>query len=571
MVTEGLWPTITKNREGTPSVDKYPHTIVVMEVTWGMAKIVDRIVIENFKCYRNFDLSLANPLTLIVGDNEAGKSTLLEAIHLCLTQQLYGRPIAYELSPYLLNKECVREYTQALRAGQRATPPKILIEVYLCDLPQFADLKGTNNSKRLDVPGIRMQLEFDESYVSEYESYVSDPAQVGSVPTEYYRAYWYSFAGNVITRRSIGVSTTFIDTTTIRLQSGSDHYIRTIIEESLDAKERAGLALAYRQLKEEFAKASTLTRINTRLQAEKGAVTDKTLQVSIDVSRQAGWEANLTSYLDDIPFQFVGKGDQSILKMLLALDRSIQESHVILIEEPENHLSYATMASLVNKIQDRCKDKQVLIATHSTFVLNKLGLDKVVILGKTQKAVSLSHLSAGTQEYFRKLPGYDTLRLAVAKKVILVEGASDELFVQRAFRQVHGVLPIARGIDVISVRGLSFKRFLEIGNLAEATMVVITDNDGDYERNVEERLAGYIDKPGTRICYDKRNDLRTLELQIIDANPLGLLNEALGTTCGTKEELQKYMLDNKVDCALKLFDFQGEIGVPQYIMDAVHD
>ena len=39
--------------------------------------------------------------------------------------------------------------------------------------------------------------------------------------------------------------------------------------------------------------------------------------------------------------------------------------------------------------------------------------------------------------YFKKLPGYDTLRLVLAKRVILVEGPSDELVVQRAYRDAH--------------------------------------------------------------------------------------------------------------------------------------
>ena len=37
-----------------------------------------------------------------------------------------------------------------------------------------------------------------------------------------------------------------------------------------------------------------------------------------------------------------------------------------------------------------------------------------------------------TFEFFKKVAGYDTLRLILCKKSILVEGDSDELVVQRA-------------------------------------------------------------------------------------------------------------------------------------------
>ena len=36
--------------------------------------------IENYKCYENVDVEFNNSTNIIVGNNEAGKSTILEAI-----------------------------------------------------------------------------------------------------------------------------------------------------------------------------------------------------------------------------------------------------------------------------------------------------------------------------------------------------------------------------------------------------------------------------------------------------------------------------------------------------------
>jgi len=138
--------------------------------------------------------------------------------------------------------------------------------------------------------------------------------------------------------------------------------------------------LTYRELKQSFSEDESLKRINDQLKAGKGNISDKDLTVSIDISQRTSWEASLTSYLDDIPFQYIGKGDQSILKTLLALDRKAGDTHIILIEEPENHLSYSTMNKLISMIGEKCGGKQLFITTHSTFVLNKLGLDKVIDL-----------------------------------------------------------------------------------------------------------------------------------------------------------------------------------------------
>jgi len=78
-------------------------------------------------------------LNIIVGNNECGKSTLLEAIHLTLSGQLNGRPLVTELHPYLFNQTTVREYIDALQAGKAAPPPAILIEAYFADIPKLAE------------------------------------------------------------------------------------------------------------------------------------------------------------------------------------------------------------------------------------------------------------------------------------------------------------------------------------------------------------------------------------------------------------------------------------------------
>ena len=531
--------------------------------------MLKKIYVEHFKTLDRLELAFNDDFNIIVGDNETGKSTLLEAIGMALTGQLYGRYIAAELSPYLFNKRVVDKYIQQLRKGNSVKPPSILIELYLKETPETAKFKGSNNTARENATGVSLRIEFDDNYKDEYEKYISDPSKIVSVPSEYYAVNWYSFAFNNITKQSLPINTTLIDTATIRLQNRTDYYIHEIINDSLTPKERTQLALTYRQLKQSFSEDDSLKRINTQLRTGKGKVSDKDLSVSIDISQRTSWEASLTSYLDDIPFQYIGRGDQSILKTLLALEKKADGTHVILIEEPENHLSYSTMNKLINMISEKCQGRQVFITTHSTFVLNKLGLDRVILIGNDLQTLSLKDLSPDTQKYFKKLPGYDSLRLLIAKKGILVEGSSDELFVQRAYRQIHGKLPINDGIDVICVRGSSFKPFLEIAKITKKDVVVITDNDKDYQRNVEKKYSEYLAVPNIKINYDKDNNAPTLEHQIVKCNELKTLTSILGSDKKTKEELIEYMVSNKTEWALRIFDTSQDIRIPKYIGDAI--
>jgi putative ATP-dependent endonuclease of the OLD family len=531
--------------------------------------MIERLIVQNFKIFgAKFALSLNKDLNILVGDNESGKSTILEAITLALTKKIGGRPIEYEITSHIFNQQCVRTYVADCRAGKNPALPVLFVELYLADIEEVQSLCGTNNSRKEDCPGVRLEITFDEDYRVEYATLLEDSSQIRTVPAEYYRAHWQSFAGQELTSRSLKILSSYIDATTIRLQSGADSYLQNIISGSLDSKEKVALSVAYRKLKEQFSDEPAIARINAKLTANQGAISKKALAMTIDTSQRSNWETNLIPHLDDLPFPLIGKGEQSTIKTLLALHNKGGESQVILIEEPENHLSFSNMHRLLVRIEEKCAGKQIIIATHSAYVLNKLGIEKVILLHDC-KTFSLANLSVETQSYFKKLSGYDTLRLILAKKAILVEGPSDELIVQKSYRSKHAKLPIQDGIDVINVRGLSFARFLEIATELNKEVVVVTDNDGNYEQNVETKYLEYSGNANIKICASKDNSAKTLESQIVRCNELSLLNRVLGKKCKDGASLADYMVKNKTECALKIFESAESIKIPAYIENAV--
>ena len=460
------------------------------------------------------------------------------------------------------------QYVRAVKEGGNPALPKILIELYLAESDELQYLRGSNNSEKTDAVGIKLEIEFDEDYREEYGKLLEDRAKIKALPAEYYRVHWYSFANTAITARSLPIGLSHIDATTIRLQSGTDYYLHNIISDGLTPKERVALSIAYRNLKEQFSNEPSIKAINQGLTQKKSAITDKDLAIALDVSQKTNWEANLIPYLDDLPFQFIGKGEQSALKIMLALERQVSDCNVILIEEPENHLSFSSMSHLISKIKDKCAGRQIIIATHSAYVLNKLGIEKVIFLHGNNTS-SLTHLSPDTQNYFQKLSGYDTLRLILAKKAILVEGPSDELIVQKAYLLKHGKMPLDNGVDVLNVRGLSFSRFLDIAKELKKNVVVVTDNDGDYQTRVIAKYAQYANIPTIRICADSDNTAETLEPQIAKCNGLAVLNKIFGTAFADVATLVEYMKNNKTECALKILVTDEVIVIPKYLQDAV--
>jgi predicted ATP-dependent endonuclease of OLD family len=196
-----------------------------------------------------------------------------------------------------------------------------------------------------------------------------------------------------------------------------------------------------------------------------------------------------------------------------------------------------------------------------------MGLESVLLFNGTT-AITLSDLTKDTTDYFLNLSGYNTLRLILAKEVILVEGPSDELVVQRAYKDAHGIAPIEDGVDVITVNSLAFKRFLEISKKLEIKTSVVTDNDGDLPA-LAKKYAEYADVECVDVYFGDDPEIKTLEPQILSANNRDVLNNVLGTTHETDIALLSYMEKNKTKCALKIFQSETVITMPEYIQNAI--
>ncbi|WP_197701965.1 ATP-dependent nuclease [Candidatus Endomicrobiellum trichonymphae] len=291
------------------------------------------------------------------------------------------------------------------------------------------------------------------------------------------------------------------------------------------------------------------------------------------------------TYFNGIPFHQIGKGEQCLISTNLALaHKRAKESNLILIEEPENHLSHTKLNQLIKSINDKCKEKQIIITTHNNFVANKLKLKNLILLNEEKDkrtSSSFNSLEEETYKFFEKLPGYETLRMILCKKAILVEGASDELIIQRAFMDKNNnALPIEKEIDVISVKGLAFKRFLDVAKMIKKPVAVVADNDGNFEKNIENKYKGYKQDEFIKIFADKRVEFPTLEPQIADANKdednLKLLCKVLQINSSkyhTPKSVADYMEQehNKTECALKIFNANAKekIKYPDYINNAI--
>lgn len=541
---------------------------------------IEKVTIENFKSFKDrFEVSFNDGVNILVGNNESGKSTILEAVHLALTGILNGRYLRNELSQYLFNIIAVDEYLASLKTEEKLSPPAICIQVFIAgeECPSLGLIEGSGHDEGTDRRyGIRYAVEFDPAYANSYEALIN-AGNVESLPIEFYTVKWTAFSRDSITSRNIPLKPALIDSSLARYQNGSDIFISRIVRNSLSEDDKVAISQAHRKLRQDFMDDESVKAVNTKISGED--VTNKPIQISVDMATQNAWEASLMTYLDRVPFHYIGKGEQSIVKASLALSHDkAEEASVLLIEEPENHLSHTKLNELLKRISSRSEGKQVIVTTHNSFVANKLGLNNLVLLNN-HSTLRLNELSGETFRFFQKLNGYDTLRLILCERAILVEGDSDELVVQRAYMDANdGRLPIEANIDVVSVK-LAFLRFLEIAERLDLRVDVITDTDGDLDA-IQRKYVDYIGdnkKPNINIYFDEEIDegdiegfnYNTLEPKLLKANDLAALNRVFGKTYEDENALLIHMQANKTECALKIFEATESINYPAFISNAV--
>lgn len=533
---------------------------------------IKKLVIKNYKSIARATIELNEDINIFVGENDSGKSTILEAVSIVTTGKLNGMAFEKQIKVNLFNQLVREKYINSLSDTDIIEPPQIIIEAYL----DIEDKKysGTNNELREDCPGIRVELAFNDAYTDIYKNMLKDK-EIFDIPVEFYTVSYQYFSSEPVVYRFSPIKGVFIDTTRKDYSYIVDKFVANNITTYLNQQERTDLSTAYRKSRHDFQNNVVVKQLNKSI-SKNVKIDNKEVSIDLHEDTVDEWKNQMSIRVEKIPFENIGFGTQNTIKIELAIKNSSEQVNIVMMEEPENNLSYTNMTKLVKRVIES-NGKQVFISTHSSYVANKLDLGKIFLLN-TGKIKALNQLSKETKRYFKKLPGYDTLRIVLAEKVVLVEGPTDELIFQRAYIDEHGVVPIANGIDVIVVDALAFKHYCDIAILLDKKVIIITDNDGDIKTNIQNKYTDYLGKGNLNFIYEKDENLNTIEPSVLEVNcdngiPSDVFKEVISKKKSmmskNKQEILSFMEKNKVEWAMRVFDSEKKINYPEYIKNAI--
>lgn len=532
---------------------------------------INKLKIINYKLFQNVTIEMNDNMNIFVGENDSGKTTILEALAMVLTGKTNGSNISNRVNLDWFNAKVRKDFIEAVETGNTPILPTIEIEAYFLapeeDEVAIKKFKGTNNSLHEDTEGVKVEIIFDAQYASAYKQLLKE-GKVKDIPIEYYKVNYRSFANPEYYAQTTAKKVACIDTTKKDYGPVLSRFVSSSINEYLTEEDLTELRHAYRANRHEFTENQAVKRLNDKLQ-QSHSFEGKAISLNLRESGIDEWKGDMTISLDGIPLENSGFGTQNMFKSEIFLLQN-SDVDILIIEEPENNLSYANMSILISKLSDST-GKQLFISTHSSFVANKLGLQYLHLV-TNESTMPFKKLSKDTYDYFLKLPGYNTLRILLANHVILVEGPADELIVQRAYIDNFGKQPIEVGIDVVAVDGLAFQRYCELASLIRKPLTVVTDNDGDVEA-VRERYKKYEDL--VTLCVEPDNTLNTLEPSVLAANSDNfelfrtIIYLGRDIKSRDKDSIQSFMIGNKTDWSMRVFTSDQKIKYPQYILEAI--
>lgn len=537
----------------------------------GDGLMIRRLIVKGYRKLRDFDWFPSDGLNILVGDNSAGKSTILDAIEIVMSCRTSGRSARVDLSPYWFNLQDVAEFYEQVSGTDQSSIklPEICIEVYF-DNPGLGDIRGVNNSNNEDAAGLQLRIAVPDELRCEFLNVCkSDDHQFRSVPIEYYRLEWMTFKGSSILKTPKDVSCARIDSLPRTSSRAIDSYARNALDEAISDEQVRKVSNKYHDLRQEVDQA-ILSEMNGSLDVPQQL---DSMGFKMDQSPRSDWRNSVVIEFDDVPLLFAGKGNEITTRAHIALKNSA-DKRVLLVEEPESHLSHTSLFELLALLEGSLEGRQAFVSTHSPFVLNRLGLDRLALVSDGKSPMSIEDLSEATVQYFKRLSGYDTLRIILARKLVLVEGPSDEMIFKWAYKKQYGHYPEVDSIDVMEY-GIRGKRALELCYaLDRANVAVLRDNDGEMPDKWINDAKDFICKGKREMFIGKPEDGTTLEPQMVKANAsaISALAQIFGEESADTESLVKYMKSHKTDWALRVLldnDSGKGLQAPGYIRAAI--
>lgn len=480
---------------------------------------ISKLVIRNFRNFRNVKLIFTNGVNTIIGENGSGKTNLFHAIRILIDNELprgirffesdFNRSIGTWKGHWIIiqiefNELDPSEEAQAIAVHKVGNMdeydvnigtisvifrPKVEIRKRLFELSTSQSKTKKQLNEILDNITINDyetvftgRSNSDFSIDNNYLKYVGDFNSI-SFPDpveELSNIYGVKTSGSSIPNE---VSCTFakaLRDVEADLRKFKDNPLLNLLrghEKNIKIEDKQGIETEIEKLNNRISELNEVREISNGISDSIKNAVGETYAPNINIKSELPNEMDKLlqslrlwvgdpdedGYEGKIWELSLGGANLIYLSMkILEFQKTRMEDKIanfFLIEEPEAHIHTHIQKTLFQKLGQH--NTQIIISTHSTHISSVSKISSVNILSRSNQEANVFSPSSGlTQNQVVRIERYlDAVRtnLIFAKGVILVEGDAEQILIPILFKKVFGISLDELGISLINIGSTDLK------------------------------------------------------------------------------------------------------------------